>query len=467
MKENSNNSSDNPNIRNEIKSKKNKNKRKRKFSLKPGAVIVLSFLSVILLGSILLILPISIKEGQSLSYIDSLFTSVSAVCVTGLATKDIYDTFTIFGQAVVAILIQLGGLGVTTFSVGLIMISNGTLSVRQSTIIKENWNIDTFKDIKKVFFKVLLYTAVCELIGAFLSVISFSQHMEIGKAFATGFFHSIASFNNAGFDILGGFSSLVNYSNDVLLNIVTCLLIMLGGIGFLVVIDVIKCKFRFKKFKLHTKVVLCMNFFLWLFNFFIIKFLDWNNLAWNEAFFFSVSTRTAGFSVTPLSTLNQSTLVLFSVLMYIGCAPGSTGGGIKVTTMYVIFIHLRSVFTGRYPHAFKKAVSKGDIRKACGLILLSLALILLSTFGLSCIEQTKVINGITYDAFDFFFESVSAFATVGLSTGFTPYFHWGSKIIIILVMFIGRIGPMTIATLFSKEEVLSTARYLEENISIG
>lgn len=438
-----------------------------KFFLRPGAIIAISFLLVILVGSVLLICPFSLNDGASISYIDSLFTSVSAVCVTGLISADAYDTFNIFGRIVLAILIQVGGLGVTTFSIGLILISNGNLSVRQSTILKEAWNIDTFKDLKSIFIKVLLYTLVVEVVGAFLSVISFAQHMPLDRAFGTAFFHSIAAFNNSGFDILGGYKSLFDYRNDVFLNIVTCLLIMLGGIGFLVVLDMIKCKFNIKKFKLHTKIVLLVSVILWVLGFFLIKLCEWDNISWLGSWFFSVSSRTAGFSTFPIGDMKQGTLLVIIFLMFVGAAPGSTGGGIKVTTFFVIMLSIKSTITSSRNQIFKRSIKDEIIKKAFGIVILGIILVGLSTFAITAIEGVQLLNGRTYDMMDYFFECVSAFGTVGLSTGFTPFYSWGSKLIFIVGMFIGRLGPMTIATLWKRKENLSTARYLDESISIG
>lgn len=446
-------------------------KKRSRFKLRPGAMICLSFLIVILLGSAILMLPISVKEGVKLNYIDSLFTTVSAVCVTGLASVDIYDTFTIFGQAIVAILIQLGGLGVTSLSVGVILIYSGGLSTAQSKLIKEAWNIDTLKGLKSIFYKVLLYNVICETIGACLSLIVFSQDFSFGRALGTSIFHSIASFNNSGFDIIGGFRNLTPYSEDILLNLTTTSLIILGGIGFLVVIDVVKKRFNIKKLALNSKIILSVTAVLLLGGMVAIKLSEMENITWLGAWFFSVSCRTAGFSTFDIYLMRESTKSIMILLQFIGAAPGSTGGGIKVTTFFILLVSVRSCISSHRTHAFKRDISEDTQKKSFLIMFMAAVLVIVSALIISAIEQNPVItvNGVnrTYGILDYIFETVSAFATVGLSTGFTPYFTVWSKIILILCMYIGRLGPMTIVTLWSKRNELSTARFVEENVSIG
>lgn len=448
---------------------------KRKFHLRPSTKICLSFLAVILIGSFILWLPVSLKD-PSVKYIDLLFTSTSAVCVTGLIATDAYNSFTIFGQAVLAILIQLGGLGVTTLSIALILLTNGSLNFSQNSLVKEAWNIENYKGIKSIFGYVLLYTGIVESIGVILSAISFCNYFlanpnlpdsSVARGVGMAFFHSIAAFNNSGFDIMGNYVNLIPFQSDILLNLTTMGLIVFGGIGFLVVIDICKKKFNIKKFKLHTKVVLLMTFILLFGGGLLIKLCEMSNISWIGAFFFSVSARTAGFSTYPVKGFQDSTLIVLIILQFIGAAPGSTGGGIKVTTFFVIIMYLKSTVTNGQTKAFKKGISDDTVKKSFMIFLLALGVIFLGTLIISSVEHQKTLDGYQYDALDYFFETTSAFGTVGLSTGYTPYFTVTSKLVLIALMYIGRLGPLTLATLYKGKQTTSTAKYLDEHISIG
>ena len=226
--------------------------------IKPGRIIVLGFLIVILLGTILLMLPISINEGENVSFIDALFTSTSAVCVTGLIAIDTADTFTVFGRTVVALLIQIGGLGVTSVGVGFIMLLKKKIGIKERTLIKESMNLDSLKGVVKLVKSILIMTLIFESIGVILSYIVFSKDYAPLDALGISLFHSIAAFNNSGFDILGGLQNLIPYQSNVILNLTTCGLIIFGGIGFLVIKEIIEVR-SFKKFTLHTKIVLIMT----------------------------------------------------------------------------------------------------------------------------------------------------------------------------------------------------------------
>ena len=301
--------------------------------ISPGRLIVLGFALVIIMGTILLMLPISLNEGVEISFIDALFTSTSAVCVTGLIAVDTADTFNVFGRTVVAMLIQIGGLGVTSVGVGFILLAGKKVSIKGRKLIKEAMNLESMKGLVKIVKAVLLMTLLFELVGVILSYIVFSQDYEPLKALGISVFHSIAAFNNSGFDILGGLQNLIPYQSNILLNLTTCFLIIFGGLGFLVIKEIFE-KRSFKKFCLHTKVVLLMTTLLLIVGTILLKMTE--NISWLGAFFFSTSARTAGFSTYNLGTFTNAGLFTLVILMFIGASPGSTGGGVKTTTAFII-----------------------------------------------------------------------------------------------------------------------------------
>ena len=424
--------------------------------ISPGRLIVLGFALVIIMGTILLMLPISLNEGVEISFIDALFTSTSAVCVTGLIAVDTADTFNVFGRTVVAMLIQIGGLGVTSVGVGFILLAGKKVSIKGRKLIKEAMNLESMKGLVKIVKAVLLMTLLFELVGVILSYIVFSKDYSPLDALGISMFHSIAAFNNSGFDILGNLQNLIPYQSNILLNLTTCGLIIFGGLGFLVIKEIIE-KRSFKKFSLHTKVVLITTGILLVVGTVVLKFTE--DITWLGAFFFSTSARTAGFSTYPLSNFTNAGLFILTILMFIGASPGSTGGGIKTTTIFTLYKSIYSTSTNRHCVAFKRRIPSNVILKAFNITLLALFVVCMGTFILSILEPT-------YTFMQLLFEVTSAFGTVGLSTGITPNLSDLSKVIISLIMFIGRLGPMTIATIWYFKEP-SNAYYSEEAVIIG
>ena len=429
------------------------------FSVKkqpPGRLIVLGFALVILFGTFLLLLPISVRDGVTVSFIDALFTSTSAVCVTGLIAIDVADHFTAFGQAVVAALIQIGGLGVTSIGVGLILAARKRVGIKGRVLVKEAFNVDGFKGMVRLVKSVLIMTLCFELVGMALSFIVFSQDYPLLRALGISAFHSIAAFNNSGFDILGGLRNLIPYQSNVLLNLTTCGLIIFGGLGFLVILDILK-KRSFKKLSFHSKVVLTTTAILLLVGTLLLKATE--DVSWLGAFFQSVSARTAGFSTYPIGEFTNAGLFTLIILMFIGASPGSTGGGIKTSTFFVLMQEVRSLFTKKHIGAFRRSISVDALSKASIIFLLSLLLVCTGTF-LLCILEPE------YSFVQILFEEVSAFGTVGLSTGITPDLCEGSKFILIITMFAGRVGMFTLLSIWIDRPAPS-ARYTEESITIG
>ncbi len=422
----------------------------------PGRLIAIGFALVILIGALLLMLPVSVRNDAKVHFIDALFTSTSAVCVTGLISIDVADHFTFFGQVVVAALIQIGGLGVTSIGVGLILAARKNIGIKGRILVKEALNIDGIKGIVRLVKAVLLMTFCFELAGVILSFIVFVQDYSVLKALWISIFHSIAAFNNSGFDILGGLRNLIPYQNNVLLNLTTCGLIIFGGLGFLVILDILK-KRSFRKLTLHSKVVLSTTLALLLGGTLLLKATE--NVTWMGAFFQSVSARTAGFSTYPIGEFTNAGLFTLIVLMFIGASPGSTGGGIKTSTFFVLVQHVRSLFTKRHIGAFCRSIPFEVFSKACTVTLLSMLLVCGGTFLLCVLEPE-------YSFVQLMFEEVSAFGTVGLSTGITPDLGVASKLVLIFTMFAGRVGAFTLLTLWI-DRPLPNIRYTEESITIG
>ncbi|HIU28932.1 MAG TPA: H(+)-transporting ATPase [Candidatus Egerieisoma faecipullorum] len=423
----------------------------------PGRIIALGFALVILLGSVLLSLPCSIQDGVTVRYIDALYTSTSAVCVTGLIAIDAGDTFTPLGQFFLGALIQIGGLGVTAVGVGVILAMGKKINLKGRNIIREAMNLDSGKGTVRFIKSVFLTTLAFELSGAVLSFLVFVQDYPPLRAAGISLFHSVAAFNNSGFDILGNFQNLIPYQDNVLLNLVTCGLIFFGGIGFLVIREIISKRFRWKKFSMHTKVVLSVSAVLIVAGTILIKLTE--HVTWLGAFFHSVSARTAGFSTYPLGTFSNAGLLVLTVLMFIGASPGSTGGGIKTSTFFVLLQGIKSAATNKSEKGFRYAVPSDAFRKAAVITLIALGVVVTGTYLMVAMEPEISLM-------DALFEVTSAFGTVGLSTGITTGLCDGSKLLSILIMYIGRLGPLTIASLwyFTKGDRTS---YPEGNIAIG
>ena len=422
----------------------------------PARIIAIGFLAVILTGSFLLMLPVCVKPGVRLHYVDALFTSTSAVCVTGLIAVDTADTYTALGQTVVALLIQIGGLGVTSVGVGVILALGKRVNLKERLLVKEALNLDSGRGIVCLVRNVLITTLCFEGVGAVLSFLVFSRDYPPLKAVGISLFHSVAAFNNSGFDILGGLKNLTGYQDNVLLNLTTAGLIIFGGLGFLVIMDLIKNR-SFKKLCLHSKAVIVTTLILLASGTILIWLTE--DITWLGAFFTSVSARTAGFSTFPLGEFTSAGLLSVSVLMFIGASPGSIGGGIKTSTLFTLFHTIKGAACNEEPHAFHYRIPQEAFYKAAIVTALSALVVCLGTFFMCILEP-----GIPFE--DILFEITSAFGTVGLSTGITPGLSSLSKLLEVLVMYIGRLGPLTIVTIWVFKPTKSVS-YAEGSISIG
>lgn len=420
------------------------------FSL-PTRVITLSFAAVITLGSLLLMLPISSKSGVMTPFFDCLFTATSATCVTGLVVYDTFSHWTLFGQWVILCLIQIGGLGLVTFTTFFNFMIGKKLGLRGRRLAQESIGAGG-NNLRQMVYTVIGVSLFVEFIGAVLLTATFIPQYGVSHGIYVSLFLSVSAFCNAGFDILGdqgAFSSLSNYNSDPLVLTVIGLLIIIGGIGFVVIFDLARWR-KTKMLTLHTRVVLVVSVVLIILGTAFTLLCEWNNPAtignmplpqkFGASLFHSVSCRTAGFNTVPLESLRDITKILSGLLMFIGAAPGSTGGGIKCTTVAVIFMTIYCVIRGDdETHIFRRKVDKSAVYKSLAVTMLGIFAVAITTGCIvSTTARTSIVTGINA-----FFESVSAFATVGLSAGVSGIANLPSKVMLIFCMYLGRLGPVT------------------------
>lgn len=441
--------------------------RLHKSKLNPPAVLAIGFFSLIIIGSFLLNLPMATKTGESVGYIDALFTSSSAVCVTGLVVVNTGEFWSLFGQIVIIIMIQIGGLGFMTMATLVALILGKKINLKERLIIKEQLNQSTMSGLVRLTKYVILLTLAVEGIGAILLATKFVPIYGIGKGIWFSAFHAISAFCNAGFDITG--NSMVPFVNDLGINIIISLLIIFGGIGFSVIFDVSKHR-KFSKLSLHSKLVLTITIILLLSGTIIFYLIEMNNPAtlgalkegskFIASFFQSVVTRTAGFNSLDIGSIKDTSAFLFIIFMFIGAGPASTGGGVKLTTFGVIILAvLTSVKGERDVVAFKNRISNDIVRKSLAIVTISITLIIIVSFILTVTEDVVFL--------ELLFEATSAFGTVGLSRGITPNLSNVGKIIIMSTMYIGRVGPLTMAFAFAQRRNKRNYRYSEGNIMVG
>ena len=422
----------------------------------PYGLITIGFLLSILIGGTLLYLPISQKAGADVSLVDAFFITISAICVTGLSTIDVANSFNLFGYTIIALLIQIGGLGIVCAGLSIILLAGQKIGIKERILIKDSLNLNSLKGIVKLVKSIFRITFIIEFIGALFSFCSFIKYYKFKDAIVISIFHSISAFNNAGFDLIGNFRNLVPFENDILLNLTTSGLIILGGLGFIVINEIIEKK-DFKKISLHSKIVIKMSIALLIIGTLVIYASS--DISLLASFFTSVSSRTAGFNTVPIDSFNKVSLLFIMILMFIGASPSSTGGGIKTSTFYSLIKGTYSICSNKRCHSFKREISHETILKSfivlfVGMIVVTSCLICL------CIFEPNI------DLLDLLFESISAFATVGLSTGITPELSTISKIVIMITMFIGRVGGLTLLSLWTKKGKKYVS-YPTEDILIG
>ncbi|WP_066061638.1 TrkH family potassium uptake protein [Neobacillus soli] len=444
--------------------------RKKRYYLDPPKILVLGFAVIILLGSLLLTMPVSTTNEQGLSFLNALFTATSATCVTGLVVVDTGTTFTIFGQLVILFMIQVGGLGFMTFATLFAFLLGKRISLKERILLQESLNNLSMEGIVRLARRILIFTAVIEIVGAVLLSIRFSNDMPIGKAIYFGIFHSISNFNNAGFDIIGHFQSLTAYVDDPIIVLTICVLITLGGMGFIVMNELFEFR-RSKRISLHTKIVLITSFFLLIggtIGIFIFEFSNEKTLKpltysgkFLGSLFQSVAARTDGANTLNISDMTQSSLLLTILLMFIGASPGSTGGGIKTTTFTTLLGAVWSQIRGKEDVIFyRQRIGYETIYKALTVTFSALFLVMTVTMLLTVSEHGKDFLALLYEA-------TSAFGTVGLSMDLSRELSHFGKGLITFTMFAGRVGPLTIAFAVTMRRKPDSFRYPKGKIMIG
>ncbi len=444
--------------------------KKLKKSFSGVQILTIGFIILILIGSIVLSLPISSVTGEYTNYLDSLFTSTSAVCVTGLVTLNTGAHWSVFGQVVIITLIQIGGLGFMSITAFVAMLLGKKITLKDRLYIQESMNAFEIQGIAKMVKYVVKFTFSVELIGAVLLSFKFIPEYGLRKGIGFSLFHSISAFCNAGFDIIGDGNSMVSQSNSVLLLMVLSLLIIVGGLGFSVIIELWNYK-KVKRLSVHSKIVLSITGGLIVVGAIFIFLLEYKNpetmanMTFIEkitnSIFTSVSPRTAGFNSIPLDKLTNASVLMTIFLMFIGGSPGSTAGGIKTTTFGMVALTLVNVIKGREDtEAFGRRFSKETIYKSFALFMIGTSIVIIVTMILSITEYGM-------DFLSVLFEATSAFGTAGLTLGITSSLSVIGKIVIIISMYIGRVGPLTVALALTHRQKKQGYKYPEGKILIG
>lgn len=436
--------------------------------LAPAQILAGGFAATILIGTLLLMLPMAAREGR-LPFIDALFTATSAVCVTGLVVVDTGTYFTLFGQIVILALLQIGGLGFMTMASSIFLVLGRKITLRERLVMQEALNQFSLAGLAELTKIIVVMSLVIEGIGAILLSLRFVPQFGLWEGIYKGIFHSVSAYCNAGFDIMGNFQSLTAYAGDYWVSGVIMALYILGGIGFVVLLEAYEEK-QFKRFSLHAKLVLIITVFLLSAGTLFILGMEAENpgtlgtLRGGEkllaAFFTAATPRTAGFNTVPTDQLLTSSQIFIMGLMFIGASPASTGGGIKTTTIGILFWTAISTVRGHEEVTLmQRNIPLKIIKKSLAIVLISLLLIFFVTLFLTVTEEGPFIA--------IFFECLSAFGTVGLSLGLTPDLSPLGKLIISMTMFAGRIGPLTMVLVFTRRYGKSLLKYPDENIMIG
>ena len=434
--------------------------------LTSSQIIVLGFLGAILLGAFLLMLPISTADGKGATFSDAVFTATSATCVTGLVVQDTATYWSYFGQAVILLLIQIGGMGVVTFAVAITVASGKKLGLMQRSTMQEAISAHQMGGIVQLTGFILKTSAIIEVTGALLLSPAFIKEFGVGKGIWYSFFHSISAFCNAGFDLMGvkeKYSSLTSFSDNPLVNIVVMALIIIGGIGFLVWDDIKINKFHIRKYRMQTKIVLLTSAILILLPavYFFLEFagMDIKSRIFNSLFQ-SVTTRTAGFNTYDLTKLNSGGISIMIVLMLIGGSPGSTAGGMKTTTFAVVILTAISVFRRKEHTDFAgRSIADSVLRNAIAIVTMYLILFLTGGVVITAVEGLPMMTCM--------FETASAVGTVGLTLGITPNLSAVSRIILIALMYIGRVGGLTLLFSALTPGQSSMSKLPQEKLTVG
>ena len=437
-----------------------------KIRLTTSQSIILGFFSMILLGTFLLMLPFSSRAGVATPFSDALFTATSAVCVTGLVVYDTAAYWSVFGQTVIIILIQIGGMGVITVAASFALMAGRRISLMQRSTMQEAISAPKVGGIVRLTSFIIRISLLIELLGAAAMAPVFCR--DFGpKGLWMALFHSISAFCNAGFDLMGTsapFSSLTGYTAEPVINVIVMLLIVIGGIGFLTWDDIRAHKLHIHQYRMQSKVILCTTAVLLLFPALYFFFFEFSALAPEErilaSLFQSVTTRTAGFNTADLTALSEPGRYIMIALMLIGGSPGSTAGGMKTTTIAVLFASAISTFFRKeYAHFFGRRIDDGVIKNAATVLLMYLSLFFFGGLAISIIEGAPML--------DCLFETASAVGTVGLTLGLTSHLGLVSRGILIVLMFFGRVGGLTLIFAALSGTAKNVSKYPQEKITVG
>ena len=451
---------------------------KKKFiNLSTTQIIMLSFLAVIFIGSLILTLPISTVEGSRVSYSDALFTATTATCVTGLVTLPTVTTWSFFGQVVILCLIQLGGLGVVTVVSGFMIALHKKIGITDRLLLQDAFNLNTLSGLVKFVKKVIMGTILVEGIGALLYMTVFVPEFGV-RGIWISIFNSVSAFCNAGIDIIAE-NSLCNYAHNPMINFTTCMLIIVGGIGYIVWWDLIRVLSLikkqglqcFKRLTMHSKIAIWMTVFLILSGTLAFFVLEYNNpltigeeTLFNKlqiSFFQSVTTRTAGFATVPQENLTNASAMVSMIFMFVGGSPVGTAGGVKTVTIAVLLITASSMIKNKNEiTAFNRSIHQKAVKKAITVFSMSFTIMMVSSILLALVTDAPLV--------DILYETVSATATVGLTRNLTATLNIWGKLIIIVTMYLGRVGPISLAlVLNTKKEKWNTVKTPYEEISVG
>lgn len=440
---------------------------RRRVQFNAVQTLTFSFAALILAGGLLLMLPVSSRSGQALPFLDALFTSASASCVTGLVLYDTYTQFTLFGQAVILVLIQIGGLSFMTISILVSILLHRRIGLHRRAVLMDTIGALQMGGVVRLTRRALLVTAACEGAGAVLLAFWFCPRYGLGRGLWMALFHAVSSFCNAGFDLLGTGASLTTAAGEPLLNIVLMALVVFGGMGFLVWDDLLTHGCHVRRWRLHSKIVLSFTSVLFAGGAAAFYFLERDHAFAGAptgrqllmASFQSVTTRTAGFNTVDLTALSESGTLLTLILMFIGAGSGSTGGGIKVNTFAVLLLSAFAQARRKEDvNVFRRRLDRDDIHKAYSNV---------SMYFLACLVGCMVLcaQGVSMD--DALFEAISAIGTVGLTRGLTPSLPALSKLAVLLLMFAGRVGSMSVAMAVTRDRPQPKLRNIPEKILIG
>lgn len=445
---------------------------KKNRQLSPSQIIPLSFFAMILLGTLLLMLPFATRDGRGADLETALFTATSASCVTGLVLQDTAQYWTLFGQIVILCLIQVGGMGIVTMAVIISMFSGRKIGLKERWVMQESISAPQVGGIVRMTGMILKVTLAVELAGAALLALSFCRTMNVGKGLWYALFHSISAFCNAGFDLMGikePCSSLTAFTGDAIVNITLVLIILIGGIGFATWNDVREHGLRINRYSQQSKIILVTSLVLVLGGFCFMFFYEFALPQWAElstgqrtlaALFQTVTPRTAGFNTVDLNAMSGAGKLVMLCLMLIGGAPGSTAGGFKMTTIAVLLLCVRAAYRGRESaEAFGRRVPDQSIRNAAAVFMLYILLFVGVGIAICCIDGVGLMPAL--------FEAASAVATVGLSLGITAQLSTVSHLLLILLMFFGRVGGLTLIYAVSTGDGPTGARLPMGRVTVG